>query len=251
VIGEPVTGTALPPAATWLSRANPAAKLIAALLVAVGLLPAVDPVTGGLVLAVELAIIPASGLPARTLIRLGAPLFLASLSIGFVNGVFGTEGMEGGLGVAIRLPAIALPGILAAATTDPTELADALVQRLRLPERPAISALAALRLLPMLTAEWQALRLARRARGLDARGNPVRALALFTSATFALLVRAIRAGTRLATAMDARGFGTGPRTHARTSALTWRDPALVGCAAALVIAAHAVSLAIGTWRPLL
>ena len=43
----------------------------------------------------------------------------------------------------IRVLAIALPGVLALATTDPTDLADALVQQLHLPWRFAIGALAA------------------------------------------------------------------------------------------------------------
>ena len=53
------------------------------------------------------------------------------------------------------------------------------------------------------------LTLARRARGVDAGRNPVARLRLFASTAFALLVGAIRRGTRLAVAMDARGFDSG------------------------------------------
>lgn len=233
-----------------LYRLNPAAKLLAALMVTVGLAVAVDPVTSGLVLAAELALVPFSGLSRRALLRIGLLLTVAAASTGYVNALFGTAGVAGAIGAAVRLPAIALPGVLAAATTDPTELADALVQRLRLPERPAIGALAALRMLPLLTEEWRTLALARRARGLEAGRNPIRAARLFVSMTFALLVRAIRTGTLLAAAMDARGFGTGPRTHARTSPMTWRDGVLLGVTPALVATAHLVSVLAGTWRPL-
>jgi hypothetical protein len=72
------------------------------------------------------------------------------------------------------------------ATTDPTDLADALVQNAKAPARFAIGALAAMRLLPLLGAEWQALALARRARGIDAGHNPIARLRLFGSTAFAL-----------------------------------------------------------------
>src|SRR5205823_517786 len=71
-------------------------------------------------------------------------------------------------------------------------------------------------------------RLARRARGVEAGRNPVVRGRLFASTMFALLVGAIRRGTRLATAMDARGFGCGARrTSARRSRFTAADAALV------------------------
>ncbi|PRX96221.1 energy-coupling factor transporter transmembrane component T family protein [Allonocardiopsis opalescens] len=238
------------PRRPWLSRANPAAKLIAAFVAAIGLIVAIDPVTSGVVLAVALALVPFARLGRRVLLRLGVPLLLMSLSIGLVNAVVGEDGPVAALGVAVRLLAIAVPGVLAAATTDPTEMADALVQRLRVPERPAMGALAALRLLPLLAGQWRTLSLARRARGLDAGANPVRAGALFAGKTFALLVRAVRTGTLLATAMDARAFGTGPRSHARVSVWRASDTALVAGSVAVVAAGHALSIALGTWQVL-
>ena len=231
----------------WAARANPAAKLVAALVVAAGLLVAIDPVTSGVVLGVELVLLPGAGLRRRALVRLGVPLLVGAVSLGVVNTIIGTGGVWGGLGLSIRLLAIAIPGIVAAATTDPTDLSDALVQRLKLPERFAVGALAALRLLPMLAAEWRTLTLARRARGLEAGRNPLAAAGIFAGKVFALLVRAIRAGTLLATAMDARGFGTGPRGHARVSVFRRSDHVLMIGALALVIAAHLISAGLGTW----
>lgn len=230
------------------ARLNPATKLIVAAVLALGLIVAVDPVTSGLVLAVELCVLPLSGVRAATLARLCGPLLLGAVSIGVVNAWTGQDGVVGGIGLAVRLLAIALPGVLAAATTDPTDLADALVQRLHLPERPAIAALAALRLLPVLAERWRTLTLARRARGLEAGRNPVTALAVFAGKMFALLVATVRAGTLLAIAMDARGFGTGPRTHARTSELHLADVAAVVAAVILVAGANATSAALGTWH---
>src|SRR5690625_5219518 len=46
----------------WLAGADPAGKLLAAVLVGAGLIPVVDPVTSGTVLVAGLALVPFSGL---------------------------------------------------------------------------------------------------------------------------------------------------------------------------------------------
>lgn len=238
------------PAGGRLARANPAAKVLASLVVMAALVPVVDPVTNTVVLLAGLAMLPFSGADRRLLAVVGGPFLLMGFTTFLANLVFGEAGALAALGVAVRLMAIALPGVLTALTSDPTDLADAMVQRLRVPERPAMGVLAALRLLPLLAAQWRTLTLARRARGLEAGRNPVRAVTIFAGKAFALLVRAIRTGTLLATAMDGRAFGTGPRTRARTSPWRRSDTLLVAGAFAVVAAAYAVSLALGTWRPL-
>ena len=162
-----------------------------------------------------------------------------------------TDAVTSAVAVALRLLAIALPGILVLATTDPMDLADALVQRWRVPARFAYGALAALRLLPLLSADWHMISRARRARGLDPGGRRWRTLRAFGGQVFAVLVAAVRRGVRLATAMDARGFGaTGvERTIARPQPMLPADWALVAGTAAAVALAVAVSVALGTWRP--
>ncbi|WP_461002150.1 energy-coupling factor transporter transmembrane component T [Streptomonospora sediminis] len=239
----------MPPRA-WLARADPAGKLLAALLVAAGLIPVVDPVTAAVVLAAGLALLPFSGPGPARLAAVCAPLLVMGASIGLVNLVFGEDGPMAAAGAAVRLLAIALPSVLAAITSDPTDMADSLVQRLRVPERPAIAVLAALRLVPLLLEQWRTLGRARRARGLDSGGNPLRAVAIFAGKAFALLVRAIRTGTLLAMAMDARGFAGGPRSHARLSRWRRADTLLITGTAAVLAIAHAVSAAAGTWTPL-
>ncbi|MBE3000032.1 energy-coupling factor transporter transmembrane protein EcfT [Nocardiopsis sp. HNM0947] len=229
-----------------LTRFNPAAKLLAALVLALGLVPAADPVTGAVVLAVVLAVVPVSGVDRHTLLVLGVPFLLMGGSTLVVNLLYGDQGADGALGAAVRVLAIALPGLLAAVSSDPTDLADGLVQRLRMPERPAMGILAALRLVPLLADQWRTITLARRARGISAGGNPIRAVALFFGRLFSLLVRSIRTGTLLATAMDARAFGTGPRTRARVSRWGRGDTLLVAAAPALLAAAYAISHSAGT-----
>ena len=88
----------------------------------------------------------------------------------------------------MRLIAIFLAGMLATATSDPTEVADALIQQARVSPRFAIGVLAALRLVPVLAREWQTIGLARRARGVEAGRSPVAAVRLLAGRLMALLV---------------------------------------------------------------
>ncbi|MFI7433869.1 CbiQ family ECF transporter T component [Micromonospora haikouensis] len=252
-----------------LARRNPVAKVAAALVFSFALLATLDPVAPAIAIGVELAVLPLFGIRYGVLARRAAPLLLSAAGIVVTLVLFAAERtgrtlVEAGpvavtsgvlltaLGLALRMLAVALPGVIVFATTDPTDLADALVQNAKAPARFAIGALAAFRLVPLLGQEWQMISMARRARGVDAGRNPVARLRLFVSTAFALLVGAIRRGTRLAVAMDARGFdaATG-RTVARRQRFGLADGLLVAGAAALAGAALAVSVVLGTFRPLI
>jgi energy-coupling factor transport system permease protein len=249
-----------------LARRNATAKLVASFVLMLGLLLSSDPVTPAVVIAVLLAAVPATGLGLRGLLRRSWPLLLSAAGIGFANAALAheptgrllldvgpfelTTGSLAASGtVVLRVVAVALPGILVVATTDPVDLADSLVQQARVPARFAYGALAALRLLPLLQADWRSIARARRARGLDAGRDPLAAVRLFAGQVFALLVAAVRRGVRLATAMDARGFDAGrPRTMARPQAVTAADRLLVAASALLVAAAVSISAAAGQWE---
>lgn len=261
---EPIARPAAP-----LARRNPVAKLAAALLFSFTLVATLDPVTPAIAIGVELAVLPFFGIGYRALAQRARPLLLGAASIVVTLVLFAAERdgatllaagpvlvttgvLATALGLVLRLVAVALPGVIVFATTDPTDLADALVQNAKAPARFAIGALAAFRLVPLLGREWQMISMARRARGVDAGRNPVARLRLFASTAFALLVGAIRRGTRLALAMDARGFDADtPRTVARLQRFTAADTALIAGAAALAGAALTVSILLGTFRPLL
>jgi energy-coupling factor transport system permease protein len=239
-----------------LSAINPVAQLSATAVLTAVLLVSGDLVTPAVVLAAELTLFPAAGLttPGEVLRRTW-PLLLSAAGVAWVNVAFGTlAGAAAWLSGAtwgLRVLALALPGILLVASTDPVRLADALTIHWRVPGRFAYGALAALRLVPLLATEWETIRLARRARGVDA-VNPVAQARLAGSTAFALLVGAIRRGTRLATAMDARGFDSGvPRTNARGSRLHPRDAWFVAGAVAVCAAAVALSVVTGAWDPAL
>lgn len=237
-----------------LPRANPVAKLIAAVVLMAVLFVSADPLTAALVLIGLAVCVPLTGVPPRDLLARTWPLLLAALSVGVLNVVFGSSGTSAagwsaGIGLGLRLLAIALSGVLALVTTDPTDLADALQQQARLSPRVAVGALAAVRLLPILAAELQILRLARRARGVEAGRSPIAAVRLAMGMLLALLVSAVRRATRLATAMESRGFGAEAcRTIARPMRMHATDWGWISAAMLLGFGAVAVSVATRSWR---
>jgi energy-coupling factor transport system permease protein len=250
---------------TALARRNPVAKLTAAAVVTVGMLVTLDPVTPGVLLLIEAASFPLCGVRLSVLLRRSWPLLVGILGVCIANVVaigrgdvlldlgpleVTTGGLETAASVALRLLAVTLPGIVVLAATDPMDLADALVQRWRVPPRFAYGALAALRLLPLLSADWHMIARARRARGLDPGRSPVAQGRAFAGQVFAVLVAAVRRGVRLAAAMDARGFGaTGvQRSVARPQPMRRGDWLLIAATTAAVLVATAVSVAAGTWR---
>lgn len=234
-----------------LARANPVAKIGAAAILMAVLFLASGPITPALVLAGILASLPLTGLGLRTLLLRTWPLLLAALVVGVLNVVLAPATPRGpdfvtGLALGLRLLGIALSGVVALATTDPTDLADSLQQQARLSPRLAIGVLAAVRMLPILAVEWQLLGMARRARGVSAGWSPVAAARLGFGKLLTLLVGAVRRATRLALAMEARGFGTAAcRTIARPQRMAVADWGLLLATAVL----GAVALGVGSALP--
>ena len=231
-----------------LARANPTAKLGAAAILMAGLFLSSGPLAPALVLGALLATVPFTGLRPRDLLSRTWPLPLAALSVGLLNVLLAPAGQDGpdvvgGLSLGLRLLGIALSGVLAFASTDPTDLADSLQQQARLAPRLAIGVLAAVRMLPILAAEWQILGLARRARGVSSGGSPVAAARFAGGMLLTLLVGSMRRATRLATAMDARGFGAAPcRTIARPQRMRPADWGLLSGVVGLSLLAVAIGL---------
>jgi energy-coupling factor transport system permease protein len=248
-----------------LPRANPVAKLGAALLLMTVLFLSVDPITPIVILAGLAGSVWLSGLAWTSLMARTWPILIAALVVGLVNALLGppaagelfrigpvgmsVESLQSGLALGLRVLAIAYTGVLAVVTTDPTDLTDSLIQQLHLSPRFAVGALAAVRLMPVMAGEWQTISLARRARGVAAGRSPITALQLYVGKLLALLVGAIRRATRLASAMEARGFGAlACRTVARPQRMAGRDWWLIAAAAVLGLAAIGISLALGAWE---
>lgn len=244
-----------------VARINPVAKLAAALLITVPLVLTLDVVSAAVALALELLLMPFAGLGWREfwvrtwLVWVLAPLTGLTIALyGRTSGEVYVEWLavrvsEGSLELALattlRVLAIALPSVVLFATVDPTDLADGLGQILRLPARFVLGALAGLRMVGLFLEDWRALELARRARGVADRGRMRR----FLGMAFALLVLSIRRGAKLATAMEARGFGSSlPRTWARPSTFGAAEWVLILIGAAIAAIAVAAALAAGTWN---
>ncbi|MGA7203302.1 MAG: energy-coupling factor transporter transmembrane component T [Specibacter sp.] len=258
---------AAPRSAAWLAGANPLAKLGAGISVTVVLLVSIDWVSATVALVLECALLPLAGLGARMLLLRGWPILVAAVVGGYGTAllapktgelvlalgpvVFTTGSLEAGVAIALRGLAIALPGIMVLASTDPTDLADALAQKLRLPHRFVLGALAAMRLVGLLVAEWQTLGMARRARGVGGEPGFLSGLKASLGQSMALLVQAIRRASRLAVTMEAKGFGAGPRTWARESVFTSRDGVVVAGGVVIAVAAVTAAVVLGTWNPVL
>lgn len=251
-----------------LAGANPLARLGAAAALMLAGFAATDPLTPALLLLAVGVGVPLSGIAPWPLVRRTWPLLLAAFGAGAINALLPAQGAAAplfevgplrptaesiatGAALGLRVLAVALAGVVAVAPVDPTDLADALMEHARVSPRFALGALAALRLVPLLVADWQTIRLARRARGIDAGRNPVVAVQLFAGGLLALLVAAIRRATRLAVAMESRGLGSRPcRTQARPQPMRRRDWALLAGGFVAAAGATAISMAAGSWRPL-
>ncbi len=243
-----------------LARTNPVARVLALLVATTPLLITIDPVSAGVALALELALVPLSGVSARSFFLKATPLLLAAplgaLSMllyaspgGHVYWSFGPAAISEhsmwlASGIGLRMCALVVPAIALLDRIDPTDMGDGLAQILHLPARPVLAALAGARMTSLMAADWKALERARRARGV---GDASR-IRSFLRGSFSLLVFALRRSGKLATTMEARGFGAaGRRTWARPSRLRAADAALMAVAIAVPAIALTVSVMAGTF----
>lgn len=248
-----------------MTSISPLAKLCAAGILGVVLLLSLDPVSAVVALVFELALLPWAGVPTRRLLRILTPLLIAAPFAGLATLLYGRDGGEVlvelgpwqitsaevklAVAITLRVVAVALPAVVLFATTDPTDLADALAQLWKLSARFVIGALAAIRMLGLMRQDWQMLSLARRARGVADGGGPWGALVRLGEQAMAMLTIAIRRGSLLAIAMEARAFDApGTRTWAREAEFQLRDYVFV--AGAIVISVIAVMMAVmtGAWN---
>ena len=243
-----------------LARTNPVARVLALLVATTPLLISIDPVSAGVALALELALVPLSGVSARsfalkaTPLAVAAPLGALSMLLyaspgGRVFWEFGPAAISEhsiwlALGIGLRMCALVIPAIALLDRIDPTDMGDGLAQILHLPARPVLASLAGARMTSLMAADWKALERARRARGV---GDASR-IRSFLRGSFSLLVFALRRSGKLATTMEARGFGAkGQRTWARPSRLRAADAVLIAVAMAIPAIALAVSVWAGTF----
>lgn len=150
-------------------------------------------------------------------------------------------GLEAGVYVAGRFLSVVLLSYLFVLTTEPNDLAYALM-RAGLPYRYGFALITALRLVPTFELEGQIVYNAQLARGVryDVR-SPRRFLTLARQFVLPLLVSALGKVDALAVSMEGRCFGKYPtRTFLREVQATWRD----GVALATLVGG---AVAIGYW----
>lgn len=207
-----------------LPRCGPLSLLAASMLLVVGGLVIGDLRTGVVAILVEMALAPVLLGPGGVPLRRLAPGVLAVASVGFSNWLLSTgHDPAAGATAALRVAFFVVPGVALASYVDPFTLGDHLGQRLHLPARPVLAAVAALQRLESLGDDWDQLSRARRVRGLGPGRSPVSRGRYYAAMTFSLLVQALRQATRMSVAMEARGFSaaTVPGAPRRT----WSEPA--------------------------
>ena len=252
---------------TFLARRDPTVKLAAVLGISLLLIFIVDPITPALFLVIAIAAALAGGARPKTIARALVPLTV--LGVGFVwsNAVFAAtqgpatwtigpfhaseSGLRFGLAIAIRGIAIGILSLTFVWTTDPTDLVVSLIRHTRLPFRIGYPLLAGYRFLPFFTDEYAQVRLARRVRGALPRGLLGRGREA-VGELVTLLSDATRRATRIAIAMDARGFAAATeRTYYREARLAWGDAVFVIGAVIMTTGLLVLSAWVGALRTVL
>lgn len=233
--------------ASPLGRTNPLVKLALAVAWLVGLALTLDLrpplILAGVALAAGLVL---GRIEPGQLVRRALPLVLAAAGIVLANLLFSgrnadplateltrigplritEEALRNAFALGARVTAIVSVGAVFALTTDATHLVDSLVQLGRVSPRFAYGALAAYQAVPRLADDLTTVRHARRLRGLPEWRPRI---------LVGLLVRAIRHADELAIALDARGFGGGPRTTYRPVRWTALDAVVGGAGLGLLV----------------
>ena len=243
-----------------LSRVNPVAALVTSVVVAVPLVLTLDWVSASVALVLVFVLLPFAGIPPRSFWRRSAAIWIAAPLAGVTISLYGQPSgatyfefalahvTAGSLQLAaattLRILAIGIPAVILFTGIDATALADGLAQLLHLPARFVLGSLAAFRLVALIAEDWRSLGLARRARGVADRA-PIRR---FAGQAFGLLVLSLRRATKLATAMEARGFGArAKRSWARESQFGRREWVLIGVGVVIVGVALSASVVTGHW----
>lgn len=245
----------------FIRKLNPISRFIGALLLCLPMFVTLDIVSASIAFGLDILLFAIAGVTPWYVLRHTWPVWIAAsgsfisvLLYGQSSGddIFKFGWMhisQGSLYLAIctfvRVASVAVPGVILAIGLDPTDLADGLVQILHFSPRFVYGALAGLRMFSLLQNDWRAFGLARRSRGI----SDGKALQCMLSQSFGLLVLSIRRGTKLATAMEARAFGSSiKRVPARKSKLTAYDWIFyVICIAVPAIALYA-SIQTGYWH---
>ncbi|WP_273352289.1 energy-coupling factor transporter transmembrane component T family protein [Corynebacterium resistens] len=241
-----------------LERIDPTTRILALAVLSTPLLLSIDLTSATVALIGIVVLAPLCGMGPVDLLRRGWPLLVLAPLTGLSMLLYGRAGgeiyLDAGLitvtensvklaiAVTVRVLAVGLPAVVLTRNLDPTRLGDGLAQLWKLPARFVIGSVAGVRMATLFKQDWSALDRARRARGL---GDGPR-ISRLPRQMFALLVLALRRGGKLATAMEARGFGA-TDAHGHPLPRTWGRQAKFGVwdVGVLLVCAGLSALALG------
>lgn len=205
------------PGATVVHRLNPIVKIVFAFCTCVAAfltesLPALCAL-----LALDVAVGCAGGIPQRTLRLLSGlvkvSVFLFVLQVLFIRSgtpvfFFVTDvGVHTACLVVLRLVVATMPLALMLALTPMSDLSNALVKVARLPYRYAFAFTTALRFIPVFTGEMRQIMEAQTARGVEFdTSNPLRKVGLVLPLCMPMLVSSVGRVQQSALAAETRGF---------------------------------------------
>ena len=253
-----------PASPSWfVAKINPVSRFIGALILCIPMFFTLDVVSASVAFGLEMLLLWIGGVAPWTVLRKTWPVWIAAtgsfVSVALYGKTSGTVlanlgGIivisQGSLYLALatflRVAAIAVPGVILAFGTRarpiwPTDSCRFCACR----NGFVYGGLAGMRMFTLLQDDWRALGQSRRSRGL---GDGSTIKRVFSQA-FSLLVVSIRRGTKLATAMEARGFGSdAPRSQARESKLHAVDWLFYAICIAVPAIALATAYYTGYWH---
>ncbi|MFB6366707.1 energy-coupling factor transporter transmembrane component T family protein [Paenibacillus elgii] len=209
---------------TWLHRVNPSFKLLVAVCLFLLVLFTHDiNVLTNITWMYLVLLFAATGHPWRRLLLLSLPFVLMFVSSSTSMVFFGKgettwmrwglvhiteESFFRGLQIGLKTVNAAMIGLLFGLTTNPVGLFYSLMQQCRLPAKYAYSFMAALRLVPMVAAEYRTLQMALKVRGVKMRKGVIGWIDTLKRHSIPLLAQSIRRAQRIAVAMEAKRFSS-------------------------------------------
>jgi energy-coupling factor transport system permease protein len=211
-----------------LNHIYPLVKLAWVLIVAVGLFLYRTPLPGAVMFILVLGLAIAAGrIPLRQILGASQTIFLLGLLLLFFH--FFTDpgapvlrlgplaitdnGLQQGPIFFFRLSVVVLASFILIWTTDTRDLMVSLTKA-GLPYRLAFAVFLALRFLPLIQREVDAVRAAHSIRGRAAHSGLTHKIKLWQRYIFTVLINGLRKAETTATSLDCRGFGSHPtRTY--------------------------------------
>lgn len=226
---------------SFFTRMDAISKLLWVVLVIVVTFQLQSNAARGLMLAFLLVIIVLARVPFKSvwnaspiILIMGSLLFVVNLltipSTTFIDIAgfqFGQQGFDRGLEYFLRITVMVLASFIFIWTTDIRDLMTGLV-RIGMPYRFAFAIFLALRFLPIVQQEVDAVKAAHAIRG-RAYHSPIRhRFRLWQRYMFTVIVNSLRKAESTALAIDSRGFGAYPdRTYTKSFRWTWTGLMLI------------------------